>query len=119
MSAANDWLRAGYDIKDANLLIKDSLKLSTLGMMDAEKATESLLSTMKGWKLTAEEVSGVVDNLTALDVAYATSAGDIATAMSKGNVSASLAGVDMKNYEAYLTTVLDVSQQSAETVGTA
>lgn len=119
MSAANDWLRAGYDIKDANLLIQDSLKLSTLGMMDAEKATEALLSTMKGWKLTAEEVSGVVDNLTALDVAYATSAGDIATAMSKGNVSASLAGVDMKNYEAYLTTVLDVSQQSAETVGTA
>lgn len=119
MSAANDWLRAGYDIEDANLLIQDSLKLSTLGMIDAEKATESLLSTMKGWKLTAEEVSGVVDSLTALDVEYATTAGDIATAMAKGNVSASLAGVDMSNYQAYLTTVLDVSQQSAETVGTA
>ena len=119
MSAANDWLRAGYNIEDANTLIRESLKLSTLGMIDAEKATEALLSTLKGWKLGKDDIAEVVDNLTALDVAYATTAGDLATAMAKGNVSASLAGVDMKNYEAYLATVLDVSQQGADTVGTA
>lgn len=119
LSAANDWLRAGYDIKTANVLIKDSMKLSTLGMIDSAKATEYLISTMKGWKLQAEEVSGVVDDLTALDMAFATSAGDIAQAMAKANVSASLAGVDRKTYESMLTAVMDVGQQGADVVGTA
>lgn len=119
LSAANDWLRAGYDIKTANVLIKDSMKLSTLGMIDSAQATEYLISTMKGWKLQAEEVSGVVDDLTALDMEFATSAGDIAQAMAKANVSASLAGIDRKTYESMLTAVMDVGQQGADVVGTA
>lgn len=119
LTAANDWLRAGYDIKNANILIKDSMKLSTLGMIDSAKATEYLISTMKGWKLRTDEVADAVDDLTALDMAFATSAGDIAQAMAKGNVSASLAGMDRKTYEAMLTAVMDVGQQGADVVGTA
>ena len=88
-------------------------------MIDSAKATEYLISTMKGWKLRAEEVSGVVDDLTALDMEFATSAGDIAQAMAKANVSASLAGVDRKTYESMLTAVMDVGQQGADVVGTA
>ena len=86
---------------------------------ESAKATEYLISTMKGWKLQAEEVSGVVDDLTALDMEFATSAGDIAQAMAKANVSASLAGVDRKTYESMLTAVMDVGQQGADVVGTA
>ena len=119
MTAANDWLRAGFKTQEANELIRQSMKLSTLGMIDSAQATEYLISTMKGWKLQAEEVSDVVDDLTALDMAFATSAGDIAQAMAKGNVSASLAGVDRKTYEAMLTAVMDVGQQGADVVGTA
>ena len=95
------------------------MKLSTLGMIDATKATEYLISTMKGWKLGAEEVNQVVDEMTALDAKAALTAGDLATAMAKANVSASLAGVDRQSYEAMLTTVIDTSQQSADSVGTA
>jgi TP901 family phage tail tape measure protein len=95
------------------------MKLSTLGMMEAADATKALISASKGWKLTAEEVSQVTNELTALDMAAATSAGDLATAMAKANATASLAGADRQSYEAYLTTVLDVSQQSPETAGTA
>ena len=119
LTAANDWLRAGFDIKSANELIRDSMKLSTLGMIDSAKATEYLISTLKGWKLQTDEVADAVDDLTALDMAFATSAGDIAQAMAKGNVSASLAGMDRKTYEAMLTAVMDVGQQGADVVGTA
>lgn len=119
LAAANDWLRAGYDIETANKLIRESMKLSTLGMMESADATKALISASKGWKLTAEEVSQVTDELTALDMAAATSAGDLATAMAKANATAALAGADRQSYEAYLTTVLDVSQQSPETAGTA
>jgi TP901 family phage tail tape measure protein len=110
LSAANDWLRAGYDIETANNLIRESMKLSTLGMMESADATKALISASKGWKLTAEEVGQVTDELTKLDMAAATSAGDLATAMAKANATASLAGADRHSYEAYLTTVLDVSQ---------
>lgn len=119
MSAANDWLRAGYQTEQANSLIQNSMKLSTLGMIDSAKATEYLISTMKGWKLSVEDVNQVVDEMTALDAAAALTAGDLANAMAKANVSASLAGIDRQSYEAMLTTVIDTSQQGAESVGTA
>ena len=119
MTAANDWLRAGFNTEDTNILVQESMKLSTLGMIDAAKATEYLISTMKGWKISAEDMGEVVDELTNLDMEYATSAGEIAQAMAKANVSASLAGVNRQQYEAMLTAVMDVGQQGADVVGTA
>ena len=62
--AANDWLRAGYEGKEATDLIKASTQLSTLGMINTSDATSYLISVLKGWKLEASEVSEVVDKLT-------------------------------------------------------
>ncbi len=64
------------------------MMLSTLGMMDASKATEALISVLKGWKLSSDDVIGVVDRLVTVDMSAAVSAGDIATAMAKVNYSA-------------------------------
>lgn len=66
--AANDWLRAGYEGKEAAELIKSSMYLSTLGMMDAATATRDLISVLKGWKLQSSEVMGVVDKLVSVDM---------------------------------------------------
>ena len=116
-AAANDWLRAGYEGKEAAELTKGSMMLSTLGMIESAEATKYLISTLKGWKLNAEDVIGVVDKLTAVDMSAAISAGDLALAMSRANNSAKLAGADMDNFIGYVTTVADVSQKSAESVG--
>lgn len=115
--ASNDWLRAGYEGKEAAELTKASMMLSTLGMIEATQATTYLISTLKGWKLSASEVIGVVDKLTAVDMAAAVSAGDLALAMSRANNSARLAGSDMNQFIGYVTTVADVTQKSAESVG--
>jgi len=61
--AANDWLRAGYEGKEATELVTASMYLSTLGMMESSQATEALISVLKGWKLQSDEVMGVVDKL--------------------------------------------------------
>ena len=66
--ASNDWLRAGYQGKEAIDLTRASLQLSTLGMIDSATATTDLISALKGWKLEAKDVSGVVDKLTAVDI---------------------------------------------------
>lgn len=50
-------------------------------------------------------------------MAAAISAGDLALAMSRANASARLAGSDMDKFIGYVTTVADVTQKSAESVG--
>ena len=47
------------------------MNLSVLGMIDSAKATEYLISVLKGWKLSVDEVGEVVDKLTAVDMAAA------------------------------------------------
>lgn len=66
--ASNDWLRAGYQGQEAMELTRASAQLATLGMIDTADATSYLISTMKGWKMEAEDVSRVVDKLTAVDI---------------------------------------------------
>lgn len=73
--AANDWLRAGFTSNQAAELTKASMELSTLGMINASDATSYLISVMKGWKLSAKEISTVNDKLVAVDMNAATSAG--------------------------------------------
>ena len=118
-NAANDWLRAGYNAEESAKLIKNSMQLSTVGMIDSAKATEYLISTMKGWKLGVNDMEGVVDKLSELDRHAAITSGDLAESMSRANVSAQLAGSELNKYMAYLTTVSDVSQLAPESVGTA
>ena len=69
--AANDWFRAGYDGAAASQLTQASMNLSTLGMINSADATSYLISVMKGWKLEASEINGVVDKLVKTDMAAA------------------------------------------------
>ena len=66
-TAADDWLRAGYAADEANQLVKASMDLSTLGQIESADATSYLISMLKGWKLEVEDITEVVDKLTAVD----------------------------------------------------
>ena len=88
-------------------------------MMDMNNATKVLTSTMKGFKLEASEVGNVVDKLTKLDMNYATTAADIGEAMSRTAAIANQMGVSLDETAAMVTTIMDITQQSAEMTGTA
>ena len=118
-SASNDWLRAGYEGEEAANLIKASMYLSTLGMEDSTQATTQLISSLKGWKLQASEVMGVVDKLTAVDMEAAISAGGLAQAMAEGNNMARTAGASMNWYAGALAAVTSNTQLDPTRVGTA
>lgn len=117
-AAADEWLRQGHSAEDATKLVNDSMMLSKLGQIDSAEATKALTSAMKGYKVEVDDVAGIVDRLTAVDMQAATSAGDIATAMAETATSARLAGVDMNTLIGYLTVVQEVTQDGAESVGT-
>ena len=115
--AADTWLRQGYDLSEVETLITDSIHLSVLGKIDSEEATKALTSTMKGYGIAVQDASTIVDKFTTVDMNAATSAGDLATAMAECAVSAQLMGVDIDHLTGYLATVMETTQDGAESVG--
>lgn len=117
--AADAWLRQGHSISDTNTLIKDSMMLSKVAGIDAADSTQYLTSAMKGYKVAAEDVAGIVDKLTAVDLVSATDAGGLAEAMSRVAVTADTAGVSMDRLLGYLATTGEVTQRSMSSIGEA
>ena len=116
-NSADTWLRQGYSISEANKLIKDSLMLSKLGQLESEEAAKALTSAMKGYKISVEDATSIVDKFTAVDMKAAISAGDIATAMAETAAGADVAGVSMDRLIGYIATTGEVTQDGAESVG--
>lgn len=119
VDAADEWLRQGKSIAEVEQLIAQSMVLSKVGKMDSADATKNLTSAMKGYGLAVDEVSGIVDKLTAIDLKAAVSSADLAIAMSRTASSASMAGVSMDKLLGYLAVMKETTQSSAEEIGTA
>ena len=117
--AATAWARQGYDMYQVSELVRSSMYLSKLGMIDANEAVKDLTSSMHGFKIEASDAMSNVDKLTALDVKAATTAGDIAQGLSQFANIANLNGVSIDQAAAYVATIADVNQASGATVGQA
>lgn len=117
--SASEWMRQGYSASESVNLITSSVKLARLGFMDMTSATTSLTAVLKGFNLQATESSKIVDKLTKLDAEYATTAGDIANALSRTAAAAKAANLDLDQTAAMLTTIIDITQQDAGSVGNA
>lgn len=111
---AVDWLRQGYDAKEAQTLVQDSVILSKLALLDTAESTEYLTSALKGYKLEAQDAIGVIDQLTAIDLESATSAGDMAEAMSRTANMARTTGFEMNELLGVIATISEVTQNSAK-----
>ena len=113
------WLRQGYSVQEAGNLIDASMKLSKLGFMQADQATQVLTASLKGFKLETSEALSVVDKLTTMDQKAAVSAQGVSEALSLMANSARLAGLSINQAIAMVSTVGEVTQQSMSTVGNA
>lgn len=114
---AVQWLRQGFSQSDTTELVKDSTILSKLALIDNAQATEYLTSALKGYKLEAKDAIGVIDQMVAIDLEAATSASDLAEAMSKTANLADSTGVAMNELFGMIATVSEVTQSSASIVG--
>lgn len=114
---AVDWLRQGYSTGDTTELVKDSTILSKLALIDNAEATEYLTSALKGYKKEAQDAIGVIDQLVSIDLEAATSAGDMAEAMSRTANMANTTGFEMYELLGMIATMSEVTQNSASTIG--
>lgn len=117
IEAADDWLRQGKTIAETNTLISDSWKLSAVSELDAATSTEYLTSVMKAYKIAIDNVIGIVDKVTSVDLVSATNAGGLMEAMNRTATTANMAGVSIDKLLGYVAAMGEVTGRSMSSVG--
>ena len=116
---ADVWLRQGKTAQETTQLLTASTTLATVGQLDAATATTDLTAVMNSYGIEVDSVMRIVDQLTAIDLNYAASTGQIATALQRTAATAQQTGVSLEKLEAILAVTEQNTQLSAETTGTA
>lgn len=118
-TSSTEWLKQGKSIKQASALAENSIILSKIGSLSSEDSTKYLTSAMKGYKVDKpDDVLGIVDKISAVDMASATDVGGLAQGMSEVAANADLAGVSMSKLLGYLATIGETTQEGMGSVGT-
>ncbi|MGN1326526.1 MAG: phage tail tape measure protein [Clostridia bacterium] len=113
---ATEWLRQGKNAEETTKLLKASMTLSKVGAIESSQATELLTSALNGYKIATEDAMSVVDKISAIDLAAATSSEELATALSRTANSAADAEVSLDKLLGMIGTVSSVTRKSASTI---
>lgn len=108
----------GLNTEDALALTTDTMKLATLAGNDFETATQEMTSAIRGFKMEMDEGGRVTDVYSTLAAHAAASVDDIAQAMARTASIANSAGMSFENTSAFLTQMIETTQESAENIGT-
>lgn len=95
-----------------------TMTMSKVGAIDAGSATEYLTSTLNGYKMSAQDAMSVVDKMSAVDLAAATSVEELALALQKTANMARTTGVELDEIIGMIATVSEVTRQAPEIIGT-
>ena len=116
-NGAAEWLRQGKSVEETNQLLEASMILSKVGAIESSQATELLTSTLNGYKMEAQDAMHVVDALSAVDLAAATSVEELAVALQSTANMARVNGVGFEQLIGMVGAVSEASRRSASVVG--
>lgn len=119
VQASGLYFQQGLDEAEALELTASTMKLATLAGLDFEQATSLMTSAVRGFHMEMSEGEHVTDVYSELAANAAASVDGIATAMSRTAAIASSAGMEFETTAAMLTTMIEATQESPETLGTA
>ena len=114
---ATEWLRQGKTAEETTELLRASMTLSKVGAIESSQATELLTSSLNGYKIAAQDAMSVVDKISSIDLAAATSSEELAVALSRTANSAADAEVSLDKLLGMIGTVSSVTRKSASTIG--
>ena len=108
-------------LSDAEVKAKTetTLKAANITGQSAQAVSEQLTAVWNGYKVDAAEAELYVDKLQAVAATTASDLQELSTGMSKVASAANLMGVDMDSLNAQLATIISVTRQAPESVGTA
>lgn len=96
-----------------------TLKAANVTGQSADAVSEQLTAVWNGYKVSAEEAELYIDKLAAVAATTASDLEELSVGMSKVASAASVMGVDVDQLNAQLATIVSVTRQAPESVGTA
>lgn len=96
-----------------------TLKAANVTGQSTAQVSEQLTAVWNGYKVSAEEAESYVDKLAAVAATTASDLEELSTGMSKVASAANSMGVDVDQLNAQLATIVSVTRQAPESVGTA
>ena len=113
------YYQQGLGDADVAARAETTLKAANVTGQYAEEVSEQLTAVWNGYKVSAEEAELYVDKLAAVAASTAADLEELSTGMSKVASAANSMGVDIDQLNAQLATIVSVTRQAPESVGTA
>ena len=113
------YYQQGLSDEEAQKRAEVTLKAANVTGQNADEVSEQLTAVWNGYKVITEEAELYVDKLAAVAATTASDLEELSTGMSKVASAANLMGVDIDQLNAQLATIVSVTRQAPESVGTA
>ena len=113
------YYQQGLNDEDVAARAETTLKAANVTGQYAEEVSEQLTAVWNGYKVSAQEAELYVDKLAAVAASTASDLEELSTGMSKVASAANSMGVDIDQLNAQLATIVSVTRQAPESVGTA
>ena len=111
ISATADWARNGYNVPDSKELAKVALLYKNVGDgIDIDKANESLISTLRGFKLEAVDAEHIIDVFNEVSNNESISSAGIGDALQRSAASFNAANTSLEKSVALVTATNSVLQ---------
>lgn len=118
-NAALIYYQQGLSDQEVAARAEVTLKAANVTGQDTAEVSEQLTAVWNGYKVQASEAELYVDKLAAVAATTASDLEELSVGMSKVASAASIMGVDIDQLNATLATVVSVTRQAPESVGTA
>ena len=119
IEASGLFYQQGLNTADSLALTEDTMKLATLAGLDFAEATSQMTAALRGFHMEMDEGGRVTDVYSELAAKAAADVEGIAYAMSKTASIASSAGMEFETTSAFLTQMIETTQEAPENIGTA
>lgn len=117
INATSDWARMGYNVPDSKQLAEVAMLYKNVGDgIDINTANESLISTLQGFQLEADEAESVIDKFNEVSNNFAISSGGIGEGLQRSAAAFNAANTDLSQSIALVTATNEIVQDP-DTVG--
>lgn len=117
--AALIYYQQGLSEEDVAARAETTLKAANVTGQSGEAVSEQLTAVWNGYKVNAQEAELYVDKLAAVAATTASDLEELSVGMSKVASAAELMGVPIDSLNAQMATIISVTRQAPESVGTA
>ena len=113
------YYQQGLSDEEAAARTETTIKTANVTGQSAEEVSEQLTAVWNGYKVNSQEAELYVDKLAAVAATTASDLEELSTGMSKVASAANSMGVNVDQLNAQLATIVSVTRQAPESVGTA